>query len=60
MCQCRRTEGREVEVVGWVEEHPHRSRRKKNGIRGSWWEGTGKGDNICNVNKENIQLKKKT
>jgi hypothetical protein len=34
MLQCRGTEGREVEVGGWVEEHPHRSRGREDGIRG--------------------------
>jgi hypothetical protein len=44
MPQCRGIEGREVEVGGWVEEHPHRSRGRKDRI-GCFWEGgnTGKG-----------------
>jgi hypothetical protein len=45
MPQCRRTEGREVGVDGWVEEHPHRIRGREGGWdRGFWDEGTGKGD----------------
>jgi hypothetical protein len=43
-------------VVGWVEEHPHRSRGRADGIGGFWGRGeTGKGDNILNVNKESIE-----
>jgi hypothetical protein len=37
MAQCRGIEGREVEVGGWVEEHPHRSREREYGI-GIFWE----------------------
>jgi hypothetical protein len=33
MPQCRATESREVGVIGWVEEHPHRSRGREDGIR---------------------------
>jgi hypothetical protein len=43
-----------------VKEHPHRSKGKEDVIR-YFWEGgreTRKGVNICNVNKENIKLKK--
>jgi hypothetical protein len=41
MPQCKGTEGREVGVGGWVEEHPHRSRRREDriGILGG---GSGK------------------
>ena len=44
---------------GWVEEHLHRSRVRADGVGvfGGRGLGTGKGDNICNINKENIQLK---
>jgi hypothetical protein len=35
-----------VEVEGWVEEHPHRSRGREDGIRDFWEGGTGEGDNI--------------
>jgi hypothetical protein len=34
MLQCREIEGREVGVGGWVEEHPHRSRGREDGIEG--------------------------
>ena len=34
MPQCRRIEGGEVGVDGWVEEHPHRSRARENGTEG--------------------------
>jgi hypothetical protein len=34
MPQCRGTEGEEVGVGEWVEEHPFRSRGKKGGIGG--------------------------
>jgi hypothetical protein len=34
MPQCRGTEGREVGVGGWVEEHPHRSRGREDGSFG--------------------------
>jgi hypothetical protein len=39
-----------------VGEHPHRSRGREYGI-GDFGagKGTGKGDNILNVNKENIK-----
>ena len=40
MPQCRGTEGKEVGVMGrWVEEHPHRSRRREDGIGGFQEEG---------------------
>ena len=47
MPQCRGIEGREVGVGGWVEEHPHRSRGREDGI-GCFWEGgkLGKGITI--------------
>jgi hypothetical protein len=32
MPQCRGIEGGKVGVGGWVEEHPHRSRGKEDGI----------------------------
>ena len=32
MPQCRGTEIGEVGVGGWLEEHPHRSRGRENGI----------------------------
>jgi hypothetical protein len=32
--QCREIEGREVRVGQFVEEHPHRSRRRADGIGG--------------------------
>ena len=43
MPQCRGTEGGEVQVGGWVEEHPPRSRGREDGIGklGGW-----EGDNI--------------
>jgi hypothetical protein len=37
-----------------VEEHPHRSRGSEDGIEGFW---EGEGENIWNINKENIHLK---
>jgi hypothetical protein len=40
----------EVGVCGWVGAHPHRNREKGDAI-GSLQRGTGKGDNIKNVNK---------
>jgi hypothetical protein len=43
-----------AKVGGWVGEYHHRIRRRGNGIDGFWGK-TGKGDNIFNVNKENIQ-----
>ena len=46
MPQCRGTEGREVGVGGWVEEHPHRSRERENGIGGLGGGETRKGANI--------------
>ena len=45
MPQCRRTEGKEVGVGGWLEEHPRRNSGREDGI-GSLGGGTGKGDNI--------------
>ena len=36
MTQCRGIEGGKVEVGGWVEEHPHRSRGREDGIGGLW------------------------
>ena len=56
MPQCREMPGKGG-GSGWVGEHTHRSRR-----RGRWdrdFGGTKKGINIWNLNKENIQLKKK-
>ena len=35
MPQCRGIEGGEVGLGQWVEEHPHRSRRREDGIGGS-------------------------
>jgi hypothetical protein len=29
-------EGGEVEVCGWMEKHPHRSREREDGIGGFW------------------------
>ena len=46
MPQCRGTEGRDVGVGGWIEEHSHRSRGRKNGIGGFQGGEMGKGDNI--------------
>jgi hypothetical protein len=46
MSQCRGTEGREVGVGGWVEEHTHRYTGKEDGIEGFCGGGGGKGDNI--------------
>ena len=34
MPECRGIEGREVGEGGWVEEHPHRSRGREDGIGG--------------------------
>jgi hypothetical protein len=48
--------GGKVGVGGWVEEYPHRNRERGAGMRkGFSGRQTGKKDNICNVNKENIQ-----
>ena len=44
---------REAGVGGWVEEHCHRNRGRGRGYGVSRGE-TRKGDNILNVNKENI------
>ena len=44
-------------IVGWVGEHPHRSRVRRNGIEGSWGGGE-KGNNIWNANQEISNLKK--
>jgi hypothetical protein len=57
MPQCRGTEGREVEVNGRVEEHPHRSRRREDRLGVLGRGETRKGDKILNVNKENIYSK---
>jgi hypothetical protein len=38
MPQCRGIKD-EVGVGGWVEEHPHRSRGRENGIGGFWKRG---------------------
>ena len=46
MPQCRGTEGREVGVGGWMEEHPHRSRGRGDVIEVSGRGETQKGDNI--------------
>ena len=54
MPQCRGTEGEEVVMSGWIEEYPHRRRRRGDGI-GCFLGEVGEGDNIWNVNKENIQ-----
>jgi hypothetical protein len=35
MPQCRGIKDREVEVDGWMEEHPHRSRGREDGIEAS-------------------------
>jgi hypothetical protein len=40
--QCRGIEGGEAGVGRWVEEHPHRSRGKEDGIRDFWEGGGGK------------------
>lgn len=40
----------------WVGQNPPRSRREGGGIE-VFGRKTGKGDNISNVNKDNIQLK---
>ena len=45
-CQCR-----EEGVGRWVEEHPHRSRGREDVIGDSRGWGTGKRNNIRNVNK---------
>jgi hypothetical protein len=44
MPQCGGNESREMGMGGWVEEHPHRSRGRKDGIGG--FQGGRKGDNI--------------
>ena len=41
MPQCRVIEGGEVRVGGWVDEHPHRSSGREDGIGG--FRGAGKG-----------------
>ena len=41
MPQCRGIEGREAGVGGWVEEHPHRSRGRRDGIGDFWEWGNG-------------------
>jgi hypothetical protein len=43
MPQYRGVEKGEVRVSGWVEEHPHRIRRRGDGIGSSCEGGTGKG-----------------
>jgi hypothetical protein len=43
MPQCRGIKGREVGVGEWVEEHPHRSRGKKDVI-GCFWKGGKPGE----------------
>jgi hypothetical protein len=40
---------------GWVVENPNSNRRRGNGTSDFWRWGTWKGDNILNVNKENIE-----
>ena len=45
MLQCREIKGREVGVGGWVEEHPHKSRRRKDVI-GCFQEGGKPGKEI--------------
>ena len=57
MPQCKGIEGREVEVGVWVEQHPHRSRGREDEMGVSRKGGSRKGDNILNLNKENIQYK---
>jgi hypothetical protein len=44
MTQCRGMPGLEGRSGRWVEEHPHRTRGRGDGIRS--FVGTGKGDNI--------------
>ena len=46
MPQCRGTEGREVGVGGWMEEHPHRSRGREGRMGVSGRGETRKEDNI--------------
>jgi hypothetical protein len=46
--QCPRVgecQDREAGMGGWVLEHPHRSRERRDGIEGFWGK-TGKWDNI--------------
>jgi hypothetical protein len=45
MPQCRGTEGREVGVGGWVQEHPQRSRGRE-GVIGCFREGGKPGKGI--------------
>jgi hypothetical protein len=45
MPQYRGIEGEELGVGGWEEEHPHRSRRREDGI-GGFWEGGEPGKEI--------------
>jgi hypothetical protein len=52
-------QGRKAGVGGWMGEHPHRGRERGIGWGISRGELTWKGDNIWNVNKENIQKRKK-
>jgi hypothetical protein len=54
MPQCRGIPGQGGRS-GWVWKHPHRSRGRRYGIEDFGEKGTGKEDNIWNVNKENIQ-----
>jgi hypothetical protein len=39
MPQCREIKDGEMGVGGWVEEHPHRSRGRMDGIGGFWVKG---------------------
>jgi hypothetical protein len=55
LCRLNAHEERGECMGGCVGEHPHRSRGRRKGIGGYFLGGTGKGDNIRNVNKENIQ-----
>ena len=54
---CRVPEGWVVELIGRVEEHPHRRRRRVDRLGVLGWGETRKGDKILNVNKENIYSK---
>lgn len=48
MPQCRELQDREVGVSGWVGEHPHRSRRREDGI-GVFRGQTGNENNINKI-----------